>query len=133
MTWCKWVVGLLGVATAAGCAHAPKQADDANRRLAYVDEVRAPATVGLGERVNVVVVGAMPDPSWELGEVLVEQRDHRVHVLPWLVKKHDKPTMQMLVPFERTVPVDGLTAGTWTVEVQGYDGANQSVSVDVKP
>ncbi len=131
-----WFAGLLGAVLAAvGCAHAqkPKDGGDAERRPAYVDTARAPASVKAGERVEVVIEGNLPDPAWEIVDVEVERSDGRVRLTPWIRRTHSGPAMQVLVPFERKVPVDGLTAGKWTIEVRGHGDTSESVQIDVRP
>ena len=138
MTKKGWFAGALGAVLAAvGCAHAQKPADGdaatADRRPAYVDAAKAPATVKAGERVEVVIEGNLPDPAWELLEVEVERGDHKVRLTPWIRRTHDGPAMQVLVPFDKKVPLDGLSAGTWVIEVRGHGDAMETVKVDVKP
>jgi hypothetical protein len=129
--------GLLGtVLTAVGCAHAQKPQDgapDPTRRPAYVDAAKAPATVRAGEKLEVVIEGNLPDPAWELLDVEVQRGDHQVLLTPWIRRKHTGPTMQVLVPFERVVPVEGLAPGKWTIEVRGHGDTSEKVTVDVTP
>lgn len=131
-----WLAGVVGAVLAlVGCAHAqkPDEDGDAPRRPAYVDTARAPATVKAGERLEVVIEGNLPDPAWELVDVEVERGHGRVLLTPWIRRTHGRPVMQVLVPFERKVSLEGLTAGTWTIEVHGHGGATESVRVEVQP
>lgn len=131
-----WFAGVLGAVLAAvGCAHAqrPGGGGDAERRPAYVDTARAPATVKAGEGLEVLIEGNLPDPAWELVEVEVERADGRVRLTPWIRRTHTGPVMQVLVPFERRVPLEGLAPGRWTIEVRGHGDTSASVQVDVQP
>lgn len=131
-----WFAGILGAVLAAvGCAHAQKPHDgaDADRRPAYVDTAKAPATAKAGERLEVVIEGNLPDPAWELVDVEVERGDGTVRLTPWIRRKHRDPVMQVLVPFERKVPLEGLAAGRWTIEVRGHGDQHETVEVEIRP
>lgn len=131
-----WFAGLLGAVLAAvGCAHAqkPQEGAGAEKRPAYVDAAHAPASAKAGERIEVVIEGNLPDPAWEIIEVEVERSEGRVRLTPWIRRTHSGPAMQVLVPFERKVPLEGLTPGKWTIEVRGHGDTSESVDVDIAP
>ncbi|MEB3221525.1 MAG: hypothetical protein VKS61_05560 [Candidatus Sericytochromatia bacterium] len=102
-------------------------------RLAYVDEVKGPASVRQGTAASFTLVGSLPDPSWEL--VAVEQvRDGRcVRLSPWLRRTTDEPVMQVLVPFERQVVLDKLAPGRWEVQAVGFGDGLATAALEVRP
>lgn len=130
------LVALVGAILASvGCAHLGWGGEDGDgaRRAAYVDHARAPAKVPAGERVEVVIEGSLPDPAWEVMDVEVARGDGRVKLTPWIRRKSKDMVMQVLVPFERTVPIEGLPNGKWTIEVQGHGDTKAQVEVQVGP
>lgn len=132
-----WWMSLMGVALAAvGCAHLKGPAQDGDgsaRRAAYVDAARAPASVRAGERLDVVIEGSLPDPAWEVVDVEVVRGDRRVRLTPLIRRKTKDLAMQVIVPFERTVPIEGLANGKWTIEVKGHGDTAAQVEVQVGP
>ena len=132
-----WWTGMVGAVLAAtGCAHLLGKHDGDGggpKRAAYVDAARAPATVPAGARVDVVIEGSLPDPTWELVDVEVERGDRRVRLTPWIRRKTAEPAIQMIVPFERRVALDGLAAGRWTIEVLGHGDTAAQVEVQIGP
>ncbi len=131
------ILGLVGAALAAiGCAHlgwGGEDGDGAVARAAYVDKARAPARVPAGERVEVVIEGSLPDPAWEVVDVEVVRTAGRVRLTPRIRRKTKDPAMQVIVPFERTVPIEGLANGKWTIEVKGHGDTAAQVEVQVGP
>jgi len=132
----KFVALVGAVLAAVGCAHWGNPRDDGDggaRRAAYVDAARAPARVPAGERVEVVIEGSLPDPAWEVVDVEVSRGDQRVKLTPWIRRKTNDPAMQVIVPFERKVAIEGLANGRWTIEVQGHGDTAAQVEVQVGP
>lgn len=130
----KFLASVLGAVVALGCAHAPKEKESdamADRQPMYVDVVQAPETVPAGQRVPVQIEGNKPTPAWELADVTVDRKGDHVTITVWGRLKDKGPVIQMLEPFSKTVEVEGLTAGTWTIEVKGH-GGSESVRVRVE-
>jgi hypothetical protein len=132
----KFVAMVAAVLAAVGCAHwgHPRDGGDGGaRRAAYVEAAQAPAQVPAGERVEVSIAGSLPDPAWEIVDVEVSRGDHRVKLTPWIRRKTNDPAIQVIVPFERTVAIEGLANGRWTIEVQGHGDTAAQVEVQVGP
>jgi hypothetical protein len=130
---CAGLLALAGILL--GCVHAHAKREEAPvvRRLAYVDEVKCPPTVRAGGDVPVVVVGALPDPSWELITVEQQREGRVVRLSPWLRRKTEEPVVQMLVPFEHEVALAKLSPGHWEVQVAGYGDSLATAALDVRP
>lgn len=130
--WLSVLLGL-GVAAGTGCAHADGEGkENGDRRLPYVDEVKAPSAAEAGEPVEVVVSGNFPTPGWEVADVEVDRKDRRVTIRIWITEKEKGPMIQVLQPFERKVRLDDLEAGTWTVEVPGEGDTAAKTKLEVR-
>lgn len=129
----RFLVGLLGAVVALGCAHAPKPKEPSeDRQPVYVDQLKAPTTAASGQAVEVTVTGNLPSPAWELGDVSVERSGKTVTLTVWGVLKHKGMAAQVLVPFTKTLALQDLTPGTWTIEVRGHAGTSSKAQVEVK-
>ncbi|MEB3330115.1 MAG: hypothetical protein VKQ33_12870 [Candidatus Sericytochromatia bacterium] len=130
------LVGLLAlVGVLVGCAHAQARREEAAvaRRLAYIDEVRGPATIPSGAAARMVVVGSLPDPSWALAGVEQRREGRVVRLLPWLQRTTEEPVIQVLVPFEHEVMLGVLPPGRWEVQVVGFGDALATAALEVTP
>lgn len=125
--------GLLGAIVALGCAFSAKEAKGgpADRQPVYIDDVSAPASAAAGTDVTVTVSGNLPTPAWEITDVEVKKDAGHVTITIWGVLKDDRPGIQVLQPFSRAVPVEGLEPGNWTIEVVGHGGTGDKVQVHV--
>jgi hypothetical protein len=126
--------GVLSALVALGCAFNSKDAkgDPVDKQPVYVDDVSAPASAPSGAAVNVLVNGNLPTPAWEITDVDIQKDDRHVRITIWGVLKDERPGIQVLQPFTRTVPVTGLEPGTWTIEVIGHGGTGDKVQVQVQ-
>lgn len=124
---------LLSAVVALGWGFSPKEAkgDPGDRQPVYVDEVHAPASAHAGATVEVKVTGNLPTPAWELEHVDVKKHGHTVTITLWGRRTTDNPGVQVLKPFTKTVPVSGLSPGTWTIEVIGHADTGDQVQVQI--
>ena len=127
-----FLAGLLGAVVALGCASTKARSNEADRQPVYVDSVEAPATVPAGREFEVKVLGNLPNPAWEIVDVEVEKGDRRLTITLWGRAGSEGPVIQVLEPFEREVPVEGLAPGKWTIEVVGHGGTGEKVDVQVQ-
>ena len=75
-------------------------------------------------QVHVVASGYLPNPCTEIDQITQERTDNHFSIK---ISTYRSPgiCIQIIVPFEETIPleVDGLHAGTYTVEVNGIQGS----------
>lgn len=135
--WMKWgVLTAFALGAVAACAAVPKkrgEEPETVRRAAYVDSVLAPAHIRVGEVLDVIISGNMPDPSWTLDQAEVQQGEGVVRIIPWIKRIHTEPTMQMLVSFAQQVEVKGLSAGQWEIQVESFGDETSTAAVEVLP
>jgi inhibitor of cysteine peptidase len=94
--------------------------------LAGVESIEIMLLESFPVQVNVVVRGNLPDSCTEIAEIDqgTDLEDETFWVEITTVRTTDEPCAQVLVPFQESVPVDvqGLPAGTYTVDVNGVEG-----------
>jgi len=112
----------------------PTQADQPGRP--QIDEVNVQILESFPVQVEVLIKGSLPDSCTEI-ERLDQRFDQRFGVedgIFWIevvtIRNTDEVCAQALVPFEETVSLDvyGLSAGTYTVDV---NGAKETFTLDV--
>lgn len=76
-------------------------------------------------QIHVVATGHLADGCTVIDEAQVTQTDATFQVNLTTRRPVDQICTQALVPFEETIPLDvlGLTAGTYTVNVNGVTGS----------
>ena len=92
--------------------------------LAPVDEIDILILEIFPVQINVIASGNLPDPCTEISEVLQEREENTFFVT---IKTYRSPgfCIQVIAPFEEIIPLEvyGLTAGTYTVDVNGVQAA----------
>ena len=92
--------------------------------LAPVDEIDILILEIFPVQINVIASGNLPDPCTEISEVIKEREGDTFFIT---IKTYRSPgfCIQVLAPFEEIIPLDvyGLTAGTYTVDVNGVQAA----------
>ncbi|MEB3284864.1 MAG: hypothetical protein VKN33_06220 [Candidatus Sericytochromatia bacterium] len=127
-------VGFIVACSLVACAAVQKERgeeDFSMRRAAYVDSVLAPAQIKVGEVLDVMISGNMPDPSWTLDRAEVERKDGVVNIIPWIRRIHQEPTMQVLVSFSQQVQVKELPEGHWEIRVESFGDDVATAAVEV--
>jgi len=88
--------------------------------LAPVDEIDILILEIFPVQINVIASGNLPDPCTEISEVIKEREGDTFFIT---IKTYRSPgfCIQVIAPFEEIIPLDvyGLTAGTYTVDVNG--------------
>ena len=88
--------------------------------LAPVDEIDILILEIFPVQINVIASGNLPDPCTEISEVIKEREGDTFFIT---IKTYRSPgfCIQVIVPFEEIIPLEvyGLTAGTYTVDVNG--------------
>ena len=88
--------------------------------LAPVDEIDILILESFPVQINVIARGNLPDPCTEISEVIKEREGDTFFII---IKTYRSPgfCIQVIAPFEEIIPLDvyGLTAGTYTVDVNG--------------
>lgn len=91
--------------------------------LAPVDEIDILILEIFPVQINVIASGNLPDPCTEISEVIKEREGDTFFIT---IKTYRSPgfCIQVIAPFEEIIPLDvyGLTAGTYTVDVNGVQG-----------
>ena len=91
--------------------------------LASVDEIDILILDSFPVQINVMARGNLPDPCTEISEVLQEREGNTFFIT---IKTYRSPGLciQVIAPFEEIIPLEvyGLTAGTYTVDVNGVQG-----------
>ena len=88
--------------------------------LAPVDEIDILILEIFPVQINVIASGNLPDPCTEISEVIKEREGDTFFIT---IKTYRSPgfCIQVIAPFEEIIPLEvyGLTAGTYTVDVNG--------------
>jgi inhibitor of cysteine peptidase len=86
-------------------------------------------------QVRVAASGSLPDGCTEINEVNVTQAGQTFDVTITTRRPVDQECTQALVPFEESFPLDveGLEAGTYTVDVNGVTGTFDLAVDNVSP
>ena len=91
--------------------------------LAPVDEIDILILESFPVQINVIARGNLPDPCTEISEVLQEREGNTFFIT---IKTYRPPGLciQVLAPFEEIISLEvyGLSAGTYTVDVNGVQG-----------
>jgi len=91
--------------------------------LAPVDEIDILILESFPVQVNVIARGNLPDPCTEISEILQEKEGNTFFIT---IKTYRPPGLciQVLAPFEEIISLEvyGLSAGTYTVDVNGVQG-----------
>jgi hypothetical protein len=97
---------------------------------AYVDSVELLILESFPVQVNAVVKGNLADPCTRIEEVKQERTGNTINVTITTARARGQSCIQVIEPFERTIPIDvvGLQAGTYTVNVEGV---TQQLTLDV--
>ena len=92
--------------------------------LAPVDEIDILILEIFPVQINVIASGNLPDPCTEISEVIKEREGDTFFIT---IKTYRSPgfCIQVIAPFEEIIPLEvyGLTAGTYTVDVNGVQAA----------
>lgn len=117
-----WLVGCAGATTTpdlSGLA-LPTPVPD----LAQVDAVAIILSESFPVQVQVIARGKLPDGCTFLDAPIID-RQQNTFFIALTTHRDETPTCtEALVPFEQTIPIDavGLTAGLYTVDVNGASG-----------
>jgi len=91
--------------------------------LASVDEIDILILELFPVQIDVIARGNLPDPCTEISEVLQEKEGNTFFIT---IKTYRPPGLciQVLAPFEEIISLEvyGLSAGTYTVDVNGVQG-----------
>lgn len=115
---------LLSVLLLAGCSRGAKV------DLLYVDSINAPQTVKAHKPIPVKIRGEFPDPAWKWERNEIVKGDRSITVSVYGKRDPKKIAVQMLVPFELQLNLDGTTPGPLTIIAQGRN-SSASTKVDV--
>lgn len=99
---------------------------------AYIEEIEIRILESFPVQVHVQVSGNLPTPCNELGPIHQRFTDNRFEIAINVTPLQTfAPCIQVLEPFETTIPLDvyGLSAGRYEVVVNGK-GASFELSVD---
>ena len=92
--------------------------------LAPVDEIDILILESFPVQIHVIARGNLPDPCTKISEVLQEKEGNTFFIT---IKTYRSPgfCIQVIAPFEEIIPLEvyGLTAGTYTVDVNGVQAA----------
>jgi hypothetical protein len=73
--------------------------------------------------VDLKILGLLPNPSYELDHFEVQVREDTIAITPWARHDPSKIVIQMMVPFEESCHVKGLSRDVhYTVKAEGYHG-----------
>jgi hypothetical protein len=97
---------------------------------AFVDSVELLILESFPVQVNAVVKGNLPDPCTRIEQVKQERTGNTINVTLTTARAQGQSCIQVIEPFERTIPIDvvGLQAGTYTVDI---GGVTQQFTLDV--
>lgn len=86
-------------------------------------------------QVHVVARGYTPDGCTEIDQALVERQDDTFRVTITTVRPANVACIDIIRPFEQTIPLDvlGLPAGTYSVDVNGVRGTFTLATDNVLP
>ena len=91
--------------------------------LAPVEEIEIVILEIFPVQIDVIARGNLPDPCTEISEVLQEKEGNTFFIT---IKTYRPPgfCIQVLAPFEEIISLEvyGLSAGTYTVDVNGVQG-----------
>src|SRR6056297_2767724 len=75
-------------------------------------------------QVHVVAKGYLPNPCTQINQI-IENREGNSFTVIITTKTSPGPCIQVIKPFEETIPLDvyGLSAGTYNVNVNGIEGS----------
>ena len=92
--------------------------------LANVEEIEIIISESFPVQVHLVASGYLPNPCTEIDQITHERTDNHFSIS---ISTYRSPgiCIQIIVPFEETIPleVEGLPAGTYTVDVNGIQGS----------
>lgn len=102
----------------------PVPQPDMNNTLigrAYVDKVDILVMESFPVQINAHVIGNLPDGCTSVGNITTTYEENVFTIVIETNRPADRMCTEALVPFEQTVPLDvnGLLAGTYTVDVNG--------------
>ena len=101
------------------------------RGQATVDNIDVLIMESFPVQVRVIARGNLPDSCTQVDEIITQQSGQTFRVAVTTLRQPALTCTQALVPFEESIPLDvvGLTAGTYTVSVNGVEGSF-TLSVD---
>ncbi|HKK83358.1 MAG TPA: hypothetical protein VJ958_03930 [Atribacterota bacterium] len=100
-----------------GCSRA-----DPGVNLATVTEIDILILESFPVQVHVVAKGYLPNPCTQIDEI-IKSREGNDFTVTIKTKTSPGPCIQVIQPFEETIPLDvyGLPAGTYNVNVNGIE------------
>jgi inhibitor of cysteine peptidase len=104
-------------------------------RLAAVDSIDILVMESMPVQVSVVANGNLPDGCTSIGQATTQREKNTFVVTLTTTRPVDAVCTQALVPFEQAIPLDaeGLTAGLYTVSVNGVTGTFELAVDNVLP
>jgi len=102
-----------------GCSEAEPGINTAN-----VTEIDILILESFPVQVHVVAKGYLPNPCTQINQI-IENREGNSFTVTITTKTSPGPCIQVIKPFEETIPLDvyGLSAGTYNVNVNGIEGS----------
>ena len=102
---------------------------DPGVNLANVNEIEILILESFPVQVHVVAKGYLPNPCTQIDEI-IKSREGNDFTVTIKTKTSPGPCIQVIKPFEETIPLDvyGLPAGTYNVNVNGIE---DSFTLDV--
>jgi len=112
------VVLLLIIFLLSGCSVVEPGINTAN-----VNEIDILILESFPVQVHVVAKGYLPNPCTHIDEI-IQNREGNNFTVTITTKTSPGPCIQVIKPFEETIPLDvyGLSAGTYNVNVNGIEG-----------
>jgi len=117
-------MGLLVVSVAA-CATGPKEDEPFIYGTAQVDSIDLLMLESFPVQIHLVARGNLPDGCTAIDQVTQARQGDTFKVTITTKRPAGKACTEALVPFEETIALDvaGLSAGTYTVDVNGVTGS----------
>jgi len=108
---------LLMVFLLSGCSSAEPGINTAN-----VTEIEISILESFPVQVHVVAKGYLPNPCTQINQI-IQNREGNNFTVTITTKTSPGPCIQVIKPFEETIPLDvyGLSAGTYNVNVNGIE------------
>jgi inhibitor of cysteine peptidase len=117
-------------ATAAACATGPRGEEPLTSGIAQVDSIELLMLESFPVQITMIARGNLPDGCTTIDQIAQERQGNTFKVTITTRRPAGKMCTEALVPFEETIAlaVNGLPAGTYTVEV---NGTTRSFTLDV--
>jgi len=95
---------------------------DSGVNLAHVNEIEILILESFPLQVHVVAKGYLPNPCTQIDQI-IKSREANDFTVTIKTKTSPGPCIQVIQPFEETIPLDvyGLPAGTYNVNVNGIE------------